>query len=180
MCFPVYCVAEIFTEVRMLSSQPWALRGRSLTAMSTDHKTHFIKTQHKLKKVKVYQKSQIVFVHYFNNYQLCFCRNKHFYLRARSALCVCANVCVSASLSGLLCCQGLSPAVPQGSKRSFPEKTQDSLHCSWFRRSQSPVWLKAAVPTLPVEALEVSLPQPCSALSFCHHTSHKPVLGRIN
>lgn len=69
-------------------------------------------------------------------------------------------VCVSASLRGCCVCKGPSPAVPQGSERSFPEKTRDSLRCTWFRRSQSPVWLSATVPTLPVESLEVSLPQP--------------------
>lgn len=65
---------------------------------------------------------------------------------------------VSASLPGRCDVSAPSPAVPQGSERSLPEKTQDSLHCSRFRRSQSPVWLGVTVPTLPVKSPEESLP----------------------
>lgn len=65
---------------------------------------------------------------------------------------------VSASLPGCCDVSAPSPAVPQGSERSLPEKTQDSLHCSRFRRSQSPVWLRVTVPTLPVKSPEESLP----------------------
>lgn len=82
-------------------------------------------------------------------------------------------MCVLASLPGCRVVRARPRLFRRAQSESLPEKTQDSLHCPWLRRSQSPVWLRATVPTLPVESLEVSLPQPprlCPPI-ITHHTS---------